>query len=136
MIVIGLYNRWARLPLRLRRLVARLTGYRWVPFDPVLRERGSEPERREAWLRDQYRHPEEHRHSVAEVRRWFDENGIDYVSTYPSTMIGAEPENLFEPAEDEWPLESLLAQLAWMRSLGPEGGLWVTVGRKSEQAAD
>jgi SAM-dependent methyltransferase len=135
-IVIGLYNRWARLPLRLRRLVARLTRYRWVPFDPVLRERGSEPERREAWLRDQYRHPEEHRHSVAEVRRWFDANGIDYVSTYPSTLIGAEPETLFEPAEDEWPLETLLAQLAWMRSLGPEGGLWVTVGRKREEAAD
>ena len=132
MIVIGLYNRWARLPLRLRRLVARLTRYRWVPFDPVLRDRAAEPERREAWLRDQYRHPEEHRHSVAEVRRWFDENGIDYVSTYPSTMIGAEPDDLFEPAEDEWPLETFLAQLGWMRSLGPEGGLWITVGRKRE----
>ncbi len=134
MIVIGLYNRWARLPLRIRRIVARLSGYRWVPFDPVLRDRAAEPERREAWLRDQYRHPEEHRHSVAEVRHWFDENGIDYVSTYPSTMIGAEPDDLFEPAADEWPLETFLAQLAWMRSLGTEGGLWITVGRKRESA--
>ena len=32
-----------------------------------------DPERREAWLRDQYRHPEEHRHTIAEVQRWFAE---------------------------------------------------------------
>jgi SAM-dependent methyltransferase len=133
-IVIGLYNRFARLPLRLRRAAARLSGYRWIQFDPVLRDRAAEPARREAWLRDQYRHPEEHRHSVAEVRRWFAENDIDYVRTYPSTLIGDEPEDLFEPAGDEWPLETLLAQIGWMRSLGPEGGLFVMVGRRMERA--
>jgi SAM-dependent methyltransferase len=132
MVVIGLYNLYARIPLRLRRMVARLTNYRWIPFDPVLRERNAEPARREAWLRDQYRHPEEHSHSVAEVRRWFAENGIDYVSTYPSTLIGDEPEDLFAPAEDEWSPESVLAQLGWMRSLGGEGGLFVIVGRRPE----
>jgi SAM-dependent methyltransferase len=130
-IVIGLYNLYARIPLRLRRVVARLTDYRWIPFDPVLRERNAEPARRDAWLRDQYRHPEEHSHSVAEVRRWFAENGIDYVSTYPSTLIGHEPEDLFAPAEDEWAPESVVAQLAWMRSLGGEGGLFVMVGRRA-----
>ena len=129
-IVIGLYNRYARIPLKLRRIVARLTNYRWIPFDPVLRERDAEPARREAWLRDQYRHPEEHSHSVAEVRRWFDENGIDFVSTYPTTLIGHEPEDLFAPAEDEWAPETVIAQLAWMRSLGGEGGLFVMVGRR------
>jgi len=129
-VIIGLYNLYARIPLRLRRAVARLTRYRWIPFDPVLRDRKNEPERREAWLRDQYRHPEEHSHSVAEVRRWFRANGIDYVSTYPSTLIGEEPDNLLEPAEDEWPLESVLAQIGWMKSLGGEGGLFVAVGRK------
>jgi SAM-dependent methyltransferase len=129
-VILGLYNLYARLPLRLRRLAARATGFRWIPFDPVLRDRKAEPARREAWLRDQYRHPEEHSHSVAEVRRWFRDNGIDYVATYPSTLIGGEPEDLLAPAEDEWPLESRLAQLGWMRTLGGEGGLFVTVGRR------
>ena len=133
-VILGLYNRYARLPLRLRRLVARLTGYRWVPFDPVLRDREAEPERREAWLRDQYRHPEEHSHSVAEVRRWFSANGVDYVRAYPSTLIGDEPDDLLAPAEDEWPLESMLAQIAWMKSLGGEGGLFVMVGRRPDRA--
>jgi SAM-dependent methyltransferase len=130
MVVIGLYNKIARLPLRVRRLVARLTGNRWVPFDPVLRDRQSEPERREAWLRDQYAHPEEHRHSVGEVRRWFAENDVEWLRTYPSTMIGEEPANLFEPAADAWALEALAAQLGWMWSLGGEGGLFMTVGRR------
>ena len=129
-IVLGLYNRLARLPLRLRRGVARLTGYRWVPFDPVLRDRASEPARREAWLRDQYAHPEEHRHSVAEVRRWFAENDVEWLRTYPSTMIGEEPDNLFAPAADAWALEAWAAQLGWMWSLGGEGGLFVSVGRR------
>jgi SAM-dependent methyltransferase len=130
MIVIGLYNRIARLPLRLRRGIARLSGYRWIPFDPVLRDRRAEPARREAWLRDQYRHPEEHRHSVAEVRRWFADEGIEWLRTYPSTMIGEEPEDLFAPATDAWRLEAWLAQLGWMKSLGGEGGLFITVGRR------
>jgi SAM-dependent methyltransferase len=130
LIVIGLYNTIARLPLRARRLVARLTGRRWVPFDPVLRDRESEPERREAWLRDQYGHPEEHRHSVGEVRRWFAENDIEWLRTYPSTMLGEEPANLFEPAADAWALEAWAAQLGWMWSLGGEGGLFMSVGRR------
>ena len=129
-IVIGLYNGIARLPLRARRLVARLTGQRWVPFDPVLRDRASEPARREAWLRDQYAHPEEHRHSVAEVRRWFAENGIEWLRTYPSTMIGEEPDNLFLPAADAWGIEAWAAQCGWMWSLGGEGGLFMSVGRR------
>ena len=129
-IVIGLYNRIARLPLRLRRGFYHVTGRRWVPFDPVLRERRNEPARARAWQRDQYAHPEEHRHSVGEVRRWYEEEGLEWLRTYPSTMIGEEPDDLFQPAADAWPLESLLAQLGWMGRLGGEGGLFVTVGRR------
>ncbi|HYJ51594.1 MAG TPA: methyltransferase domain-containing protein [Allosphingosinicella sp.] len=129
-IVLGLYNSIARIPLRLRRGIARLTGLRWVPFDPVLRDREAEPARREAWLRDQYAHPEEHRHSVGEVRRWFVEEGLEWLRTYPSTIAGDEPDDLFTPAADHWALEARMAQLGWMRSLGGEGGLFVTVGRR------
>jgi SAM-dependent methyltransferase len=132
-IVVGLYNAYARLPHRLRRAVAKLTGLRFVPFDPVLRARDAEPARRAAWLRDQYLHGEEHRHTIAEVARWFDTCGVDYVRSYPNTLIGAEDlrrDQLFEPAEDDWPLENVAAQMAWAFTLGHEGGLWVTVGRR------
>src|SRR5688572_16378795 len=65
-VVVGLYNTYARLPHRLRRLLARATGFRIVPFDPILRDRQAEPARRDAWFRDQYQHPEEHRHTLSE----------------------------------------------------------------------
>jgi len=133
-IVLGLYNAFARLPLRLRRIVARLSGYRVIPFDSVLRDRQHEPSRRDAWLRDQYQHPEEHRHTLAEVQAWFDENDVDYVRAYPSALLGrGEEGGLFERASDNWRLEGWLAQVSWVRTLGHEGGLFVTIGRRSTQ---
>jgi len=45
-------------------------------------------------------------------------------------MIGEEPEELFAPAADNWRLEGWLAQLGWMHSLGREGGLFITIGRR------
>ena len=131
LIVIGLYNAFARIPLRLRRAIARLSGYRLIPFDPVLKDRQGEPERRAAWLRDQYRHPEEHRHTLGEVAGWFQRANVDYVRAYPSALIGEEPGDLLEPAEDLWPPEAWLKQLSWMGALGHEGGLFVAVGRRA-----
>jgi SAM-dependent methyltransferase len=129
-IVLGLYNAFARVPLRLRRVVARLSGYRWIPLDPVLRDRRSEPARREAWVRDQYRHPEEHRHTAAEVRGWFAASGIEYLRTYPSLLMGEKTQDLFAADEDYWPLEAWQSQNGWMATRGQEGGLFVTVGRR------
>jgi len=132
-VIVGLYNVYARFPHRMRRALARWTGFRWFPLDPVLTSRSTESARREAWLRDQYMHPLEHRHTVGDVQEWFRENAIDYVRTYPNALIGQEPlegDELFVPAEDDWGFESWLAQLGWTRSLWSEGGLFVVVGRR------
>src|SRR5216684_950458 len=101
-LVIGLSNAYARLPLRLRRAVARLPRYRWIPWAPTLRE----------------------------VQGWFRENGVEYLRAFPSALLAGESDHLFEQAEDDWPFEGLLAQLSWMRALGGEGGLFVAVGSK------
>jgi SAM-dependent methyltransferase len=135
MIVLGVYNAIARIPLRLRRLVARVSRYQLIPFDPVLRDRSNEPARREAWLRDQYQHPEEHRHTLAEVQGWFAENDVEFVRAYPSALIGEDTDDLFALASDNWRLEGWLAQLSWIHKLGHEGGLFVTVGQRREPTA-
>lgn len=127
-VVIGLYNTYARVPLRMRRAVARLTGFRWIPWDPVLRDRRAEPARREAWLRDQYQHVEEHRQTLREVQGWFRANGVEYLRAFPSALLGGEPPDLFAQSPDDWAPEGLVAQLGWMASLGQEGGLFVAVG--------
>jgi SAM-dependent methyltransferase len=131
-VVVGLYNAYARLPHRLRRVVARLSGFRFIPLDPVLRERRAEPARREAWLRDQYRHVEEHRHTLREVQGWFRENSVEYLRAYPSTLFASgslREAELFEPAEDDWALENFVSQLSWAKTLAHEGGLFAVVGR-------
>lgn len=130
LVIVGLYNVFARVPLRLRRVIARLSRYKWIPFDPVLRDRRCEKDRRDAWLRDQYQHPEEHRHTVGEVRGWFDENGIDFVSTYPKLLLGEERRDLLMPDEDWWGFEAWISQISWMARLGHEGGLFVAIGRR------
>jgi hypothetical protein len=114
----------------MRRIVAGVSGLRVIPFDPVLRDRQHEPARHAAWLRDQYEHPEEHRHTLAAIQRWFAENDVEYVRTYPSAMLEEESSRLFEPAPDNWWLEGWLAQLTWMRTLGREGGLFLAIGRR------
>jgi SAM-dependent methyltransferase len=130
-LVIGVYNAIARIPARLRRRIAKLSRFRIVPFDPVLRDREHQPARREAWLRDQYQHPEEHCHSLAEVQAWFAENGVEYLRAYPSAVLDEEPADLFAPAADNWRAEAWLAQLGWMWTLGREGGLFFTIGRRT-----
>ena len=133
-VVLGVYNLFARMPTRLRRAAARLSGFRVVPFDPVLRDRESEVERREAWLRDQYQHPEEHSHTMAEVQRWFSENQVEYLRTFPSALLEDDDEcdSLFTAAADNWRAEGWLAQIGWMRTLGREGGLFFTIGRRQD----
>jgi SAM-dependent methyltransferase len=130
-VVLGVYNAFARMPSRLRRLAARLFTSPQVPFDPVLRDRQNEPARCDAWLRDQYQHPEEHRHTLGEVQSWFADNGVEYLRAYPSTVLGEEPEELFTSAPDNWRLEGWLAQLGWIWKLGHEGGLFFTIGRRT-----
>jgi len=134
-IVVGVYNAYARIPHRLRRTVARLTGLRWIPLDPVLRDRASQPARRLAWVRDQYRHPEEHRHTLAEVQGWLSASGADYLRAYPSTVTSeaaVEDGGLFVPAADDWAFENVLHQLRWSWTLAREGGLFVVIGRRRE----
>jgi SAM-dependent methyltransferase len=132
-IVLGLYNSIARVPHRLRRGLSRLTGR--IFWDPVLRDRSAEPERREAWVRDQYFHPEEHAHTVGEVKRWFRENHVELVRTYPTSLLGeshAPEDDLFSTAADDWWLERWMSQLGWASSLAHEGGLFVVIGRRDE----
>jgi len=130
MIVVGVYNAFARIPSRVRRLAARASRFRLIPFDPVLRAREAEPARRAAWVRDQYQHPEEHCHTLGEVQRWFREHDVEFLRAYPSPVFGDEPEHLFTPAADDWAIERGLAQIGWCWTLGREGGLFFSVGRR------
>jgi hypothetical protein len=71
--------------------------------------------------------------NVAEVQSRFAEDGVYYIRAFPGARLGDESESdsPFESAADSWLFEGWLAQIGWIGSIGHEGGLFVTVGRRT-----
>jgi len=134
-ILIGLYNRYARIPLRVRRWIFRLAGRRLEWLDYVLRHSRDET-KKHIWFMDQYAHPHETTHTLDEVMGWFATNGIECLGVVPRLTPGAPltpADRLFEPSPLSTPLGRLLGQLLWMFTIGREGGLFVVVGRRRSE---
>lgn len=129
--LIGLYNRIGRLRTDLRRWLFRLLGERALVLDPRLRE-GLAPAKRRAWIRDQYLHPQESKHTMSETLDWFSEAGMDFVSSRPKIVGGLAPdENLFEPRSPGSTLRRFATEVDMLFShYGATGGLYVMIGRK------
>ena len=134
--VLGLYNRYARLPTRLRGVLMRVVGVRaGRHLDPITRRDRHADRRQRAWLQDQYFHPLEATHTVDEVLGWFDRHGLDYVNAVPPIVIGErfDPQRpLFEPGITGSRADHLACQLAAMVDHGREGGLFVMIGRRRQ----
>jgi len=130
-IVIGLYNRIGRLRTDIRRGLVKLFGERVLFLDPHLRKNLS-PEKRRAWIQDQYFHPQERKHSISELMQWFDEAGFSFVSSIPK-IIGdfSNDEPLFNPQNPGTPFDRRAAEIGMLfSSLGGEGGLFICIGRR------
>lgn len=130
-IIIGLYNHIGRLRTDIRRGLVKIFGERVLFLDPHLRNNLSE-EKRRAWINDQYYHPQERKHSISELMRWFDEAGFSFVSSIPK-IIGdfSDNESLFEPQDPGTPSDRIAAEIGMLFSrLGGEGGLYICIGRR------
>jgi 2-polyprenyl-3-methyl-5-hydroxy-6-metoxy-1,4-benzoquinol methylase len=130
-IVVGLYNRIGRLRTDLRRALYGLFGERILILDPHLRKNLS-PAKRRAWIRDQYLHPQERKHTMNETLGWFDEAGIEFTNSIPK-IVGefTGDEKLFHKNDPGRPIDRVLAEVGMLFShFGGEGGLYVMIGRK------
>jgi 2-polyprenyl-3-methyl-5-hydroxy-6-metoxy-1,4-benzoquinol methylase len=130
-ILVGLYNKIGRLRTDLRRVLYKTFGEHALFLDPHLRKSLS-PEKRRSWIRDQYLHPVERKHSIEEVMRWFSASGISFVSSIPGIL---EPFNesskIFQEKSAGTSMDRTLAELSMLfASYGGEGGLFIVVGRK------
>jgi 2-polyprenyl-3-methyl-5-hydroxy-6-metoxy-1,4-benzoquinol methylase len=131
-IIVGLYNHIGRLRTDLRRALWRVFGEPALFLDPHLRKPLS-PDKRRAWIRDQYIHPVERKHSISQVLDWFDEAGFSFTSSIPK-IIGdfSGEERLFEPVSAGRPIDRLMAETEMLfSSYGGEGGLFIVIGRRS-----
>jgi SAM-dependent methyltransferase len=133
-ILIGLYNWLGRLPTLWRRRLIEVFGDRMAKLDSRLRRGELNAERSAAWFRDQYMNPHESRHSMDEVLRWFERNQIEFISSIPSIgdMEFQEDEQLFEQHSIGNRLDRLSSEIEMLLSGGPDGGLFIMIGRKIE----
>ena len=131
-IVVGLYNHIGRLRTDFRRVLVKVFGERVLFLDPHLRSEMS-PEKRRAWIRDQYHHPQERKHSISEVIEWFDAAGFSFVSSIPK-IVGtfAGNERLFESRSRGTSFDRYAAEIGMLFShFGGEGGLFICIGRRN-----
>jgi SAM-dependent methyltransferase len=128
-VVIGVYNRYGRLLTDLRRRVFRRTNGRFRWIDPILRSSSHSKAQRQAWFADQYCHPHESKHTIAEILQWFGRTGIEFVRcVFPGMLPGIG--NLFESQTSPTAADRFFIQAREAVSGGREGGLFLMIGRK------
>jgi SAM-dependent methyltransferase len=132
LILIGLYNGYGRWPTLWRRWAFERFGSAVYFLDRRLASGGRNEGRRQAWFRDQYRHPHETRHSVDEVLEWFDRYGVDFLSSVPAADGSpfTSASRLFEPHSRGTVTVRVAAQLQMLLTGGKDGGLFIMIGRK------
>ena len=132
LILIGLYNSYARLPTLWCRWAFERFGHRLYLLDRRLTSAQMNEGRWQAWFRDQYRHPHETRHSIDEVLGWFDAGGVDFLSSIPAADGSpfTHASRLFEPHPRGAASVRAATQLQMLLSGGRDGGLFIMIGRK------
>ena len=141
-LVIGLYNKYGRLMLHVRRRVVR-----WqMRLDPKARDRALEKqlvklendsEKCRTWWADQYEHPHESVHTVDEVLDWFSRNGVTYVSSFPRAELfsSSDVDKIFKQRRPSGHAVHLLKQFVWIVTQNSGGGYFVMVGQRTDQTA-
>ena len=129
-VMIGLYNSYARIPTWIRSKLIRVFG---ANIDYVVRNRIEDARKADIWVKDQYYNPHETWHSVGEVLSWFKENNIDYVNVSPNILgtDGEEAEGLFDRTMPGNSYQRAITQLSWLGTIAREGALFDVIGRKT-----
>jgi SAM-dependent methyltransferase len=137
-IIVGLYNKYGRLMMDLRRNILRLTGGRGKWIDAYLRSRKMSAEKQRAWFNDQYRHPHESKHTIGEVCEWFRRCGLKFVRGVPSVTPGGNGlgrGNLLQPTSEGSKLDHFVVQAREIVTGSREGGFFIMIGHKPGNGA-
>jgi len=128
-VMVGLYNSYARIPTWLRSKVIPWLG---PNVDYVVRQRIRDARKADIWIKDQYYNPHETWHSIGEVLDWFSENGVEYLNCYPA-ILGTDAEHgsrLFAGGSPGNPYLRGITQLGWLGTIAREGALFDVIGRR------
>ncbi len=133
-ILIGLYNKFGRKILEIRRLLAKIFGIKIVDYiDPIAKKlkKNNETKKYNSWINDQYFHPIESTHSFKEVLNWFDENNIEFINCVPSANFSNNYDKLMDKKDIPSGINSIFLQICMnFNEFGDEGGLFLLIGKK------
>lgn len=133
-LLLGLYNKYGRKILELRRYLSKIFGEKIIDLiDPVAKKLKKNHQKRkyDSWINDQYFHPIESTHTFKEILKWFDNNNIEFISSIPSTDYLNNYDNLIEKKSRPDDLNSIFLQINMnFNEFGEEGGLFMFIGRK------
>jgi SAM-dependent methyltransferase len=133
-ILIGLYHKYGRLITDARRVIFRHSGGRFRWLDPNLRNPDWSQDRKRAWYADQYLHPNETKHTIGDVLKWFEQTGFTFIKSIPRSKPFqpiTESDNLFEQEEPGNAVERFLVEFPMMLKGSREGGFFTMIGRKN-----
>lgn len=128
-IMVGLYNQYARIPTYMR---SKLIGTFGQNIDYVVRTRIEDERKADIWIKDQYYNPHETWHSLDEVFEWFAENQLEFLNASPG-ILGTESEttnSLFAKSSPGSRYQRIVTQLSWLTTIAREGALFDVIGRK------
>jgi SAM-dependent methyltransferase len=128
-VMVGLYNYFARVPTFIRAKLIRFFGPR---IDYVVRTRIRDARKADIWVKDQYYNPHETWHSLDDVLGWFRENDVEYLNASPGILGTASEEgrNLFAKTDPGSKAARVMTQLSWLGTIAREGALFDVVGRR------
>lgn len=128
-VVVGLYNSYARIMTWIRSKLIRTLGPK---IDYVVRNRIHDERKAQIWIEDQYFNPHETWHSIGEVQGWFAENGIEYLNCTPPVLgtDGEMPGSLFDETDPGTGYKRAITQLGWLGTIAREGALFDVIGKK------
>jgi SAM-dependent methyltransferase len=128
-IMVGLYNHYARVPTYLR---SKLVGTFGPNIDYVVRNKIHDKEKANIWINDQYYNPHETWHSIDDVLGWFAENEVEYLNASPAILgtDGETAETMFSKTSQGTPYQRVVTQLSWLGTIAREGALFDVIGRR------
>ncbi|MBI2653401.1 class I SAM-dependent methyltransferase [Candidatus Woesearchaeota archaeon] len=139
-IAVGLYNKMGRVPLKMRKTLAKtiFKDNNKVKDWFIRMQIGDveDKERARGWWNDQYLHPHETSHTIGEVLRWFKKNNIAYYQTVPASTPfyqgNLEIAGVWNDTNEAYPNFPIRAynQISWIWKTHHEGGYWITFGRR------
>lgn len=135
-IIIGLYNKYGRFSTDIKRIIFNLFGNRFFFLDYQLRRTDRGITKKHAWFLDQYKNPHESKHTYAEVLKWFDHSGFDFINSIPNMkpfVPISKNGMLFKPNQKAGLFERFLVQSTLLFRGSSEGGLFLMIAKRKDE---